>query len=81
MSAVRTGESDDEPEQLRRGSVNKVAGRIWETTRRSLMAVLRLSIGMTGCVIVLEAGRGTHSICLGTNRSYLGDGADEDFGC
>ncbi len=37
MSTVRTGESDDEPEQLRRGSVNKATGRIRETTRVRLM--------------------------------------------
>jgi hypothetical protein len=37
MSAVRTGESDGEPEQLRRGSVNKTTGRIRETMRVNLM--------------------------------------------
>ncbi len=47
MSAVRTGESDGEPEQLRRGSVSKAKGRIRETTRPKLMVVLRLSIGIT----------------------------------
>jgi hypothetical protein len=55
ISIVRMGESDDEPEQLRRGSVNKVAGRIRETARPRLMAFLRLPIGITGCVIVLRS--------------------------
>ncbi len=58
MSAVRTTESDGEPEQLRRGSVNRTTGRTWETTRPKLMAVLRLSIGITGCVIVLRPVEG-----------------------
>ena len=53
---VLTGEGG-EPEQLTSRSANKVTGGIWETTRRSLMAFLRLPIGITGCVIVLGLDR------------------------
>jgi hypothetical protein len=57
MSAVRSGELDGEPEQLMSGRVSKVTGRIRVTTRRSLMAVLRLSIGIMGCGIGLRLDR------------------------
>jgi len=64
---VSTGESGGEPEQLRRGSVRKATGRVRETTRPKLMAVLRLPIGMTGCVIVLRSVEGhTRSARAGT---------------
>jgi hypothetical protein len=42
MSAVRTGESDGEPEQLTSRSANKVTGKFRQTTRPKLMAFLRL---------------------------------------